>query len=84
MQENLHKKGKNDLVSFEYKYKIRTAIIAGFLFMLLSNKNAYKILDIILNIFTNKINIFSDEDCSPHIIGIIIMSFIIAIIVFMV
>lgn len=78
------KKYKNDLGHFQYRNKFRTALTAGVLFILLSNHNAYKILDIIVNIFTNKLNILSEDDCNPHIIGTLLMTIIVTIIVFMV
>jgi len=84
MTEYQQKKKGVELGHFEYRYKIRTAMIAGILFVLLSHRTAYKILDILIGVFTNKLNILADDDCNPHIIGNIIMSLIVTIIVFMV
>lgn len=69
------------LDDFHYSRKIKLAVIASVLFLLLSNKVAYKILDIILNVFTNNVKVIDDNEC-PQIIGIMIMSLIIGIVIF--
>lgn len=66
---------------FHYSRKIKLGVIAALLFLLLSNKVAYKILDIVLNVFTNNVRVIDENEC-PQIIGIMIMSLIIGIIIF--
>lgn len=69
------------LDDFQYSRKIKLGVIAAVLFLILSNKVAYKILDIILNVFTNNIKVIDDNEC-PQIIGTMIMSIIVGIVIF--
>ena len=66
---------------FQYSRKIKLGVIAALLFLLLSNKVAYKILDIVINVFTNNVRVIDENEC-PQIMGIMIMSFIVGIIIF--
>ena len=69
------------LDDFEYKSKIRSSIISAILFMILSNKVSYKILDIITSSISQSISVIDDEE-NPLFLGTIIMAVVIAIIVF--
>lgn len=70
-------------VYFQYKLKLRTAIIGFLLFLLLSSINAYKILNIIFkSIFNIKNTEILDEKNEPSLLGKIIMGIIIFIILF--
>lgn len=69
------------LEDFQYSRKLKLGIIASVLFLLLSNKVAYKILDIIVNVFTYNIRVIDDNEC-PQIIGTMIMSIIIGVFIF--
>lgn len=76
------KKSKNLEADFEYKNKFKSAIYVFILFIILSNKVAYKILDLIIKVFSNKIEII-DECETPLFLGILIMAFLFAIIIFL-
>lgn len=69
------------LEEFQYSRKIKLGVIASLLFLILSNKVAYKILDIIVNVFTNNVRVIDDNEC-PQILGTMIMSVIIGIVIF--
>lgn len=70
-------------VYFQYKLKLRTAIIGFVLFLLLSSINAYKILNIIFkSIFNIKNTEILDDKNEPSLLGKIIMGIIIFIILF--
>ena len=51
---------RND--TFQYKNKIKAAVIVFILFILLSHKVAFKILDLILKVFSNNVNILDDDE----------------------
>lgn len=74
------KESINDL-DFQYKNKFKSAVYVFLLFILLSNKTAYKILDIIIKVFSSNIDIIDDCE-SPLFVGIFIMAFIMALIIF--
>lgn len=76
-QNGEHKK----IEDFQYSRKIKLGVIAALLFLLLSNKVAYKILDIVINVFTNNVRVIDDNEC-PQIMGTMIMSLIVGIIIF--
>ena len=69
------------LEEFQYSRKLKLGVIASILFLLLSNKVAYKILDIIVNVFTNNVKVIDDYEC-PQVIGTIIMSIIVGVVIF--
>jgi hypothetical protein len=71
-------KEKKQLPKFLYGMKIKTAIYAFFLFMLLSTQTAFNILDMIFN---NYIKLLNDKN-EPTILSRIIMSFILAFLLF--
>jgi hypothetical protein len=66
----------------QYINKFKTAIYATILFIILSLPTAYKILDMLIKIFTNKIDIIDDECDSPLPLGRGIMALLIGILVF--
>jgi hypothetical protein len=70
-----------ELDDFQYSRKIKSGVIAALLFLILSNKVSYKILDIIINVFANNMSVIDDNEC-PQIIGTVIMSAIIGFVIF--
>jgi hypothetical protein len=66
---------------FQYVNKFKSALYVFILFIILSHKVAYKVLDIILKVFTNNIEVIDNNE-NPMILGTIIMSFILAFIIF--
>ena len=76
MIENNNKKDK--LPKFLYYLKLRSAIIAFVFFLLLSSEYAYQFLDMIFN---NSL-VLLNEKKEPSFLGKIIMSLILAIIIF--
>lgn len=72
-------KENNNNISFIYKFKI--AIYCFILFILLSNKNTYKILDIIIKIFRRDTNDIIDEKGEPLIFGICISGLIFSLLI---
>lgn len=68
------KENNNTIISFVYKFKI--AFYCFILFILLSNKNTYKILDIIIKTFRRDTNDIIDENGEPLIFGICIVGLI--------
>lgn len=75
-------KQKNEDDSFQYKNKIKSGLYAFVLFSILSQKVSYKILDLIVKVFSNKIEVV-DENENPLFLGIIIMSSICGLTIFM-
>ena len=74
---------KSEKSSFSiYITKLKTAIYAFVLFLILSSTSAYRILDIILKLITPNIEII-DEDCGePALLGRVIMGSMMSIILF--
>ena len=70
-----------DHQSFQYTNKIKSALYAFILFIILSHKVAYKVLDLILKVFTSKIEIINDEE-NPQLLGTLIMAFIVGLVIF--
>ena len=68
--------------SFQYVSKLRSALLASVLFLILSNQVSYKVLDVIFSSFSNNQHIL-DEDNNVTFIGNFTMAFIIAIVVFL-
>ena len=69
---------KKKLPDFEYKMKLKAAIIGAVFYLLLSTQTAFKIMGIIFN---NSLKLLNDKN-EPSILARIIMAFIIAIILF--
>jgi hypothetical protein len=65
---------------FQYKTKLRIAIIGFILYLLLSTTTSFKILNLIIDQFIN-IKIINEQN-EPLILGKFIMAFIIALILF--
>jgi hypothetical protein len=78
MNKNKEKENKKELPEFLYAMKIKTAIYAFVLYLLLSNNTAFKILNMIFN---NTIVLINDKN-EPSILARFIMAFIIAAILF--
>jgi len=76
-----YKKEKEDKLPFLYVFKMKTAIYCFILFILLSNKTAYNILNMILTTFFNRIDILNDKN-EPTSLAIFIMAILFAIIIF--
>lgn len=78
-QQNMQK--NNDLVNFSYTNKFRTAVYGFFLFLILSQKISYKIINMIISLFTQRTDIINDND-EPLPLGLFINAFILAIFLF--
>jgi len=80
MNKNKEKENKKEkeLPEFLYVMKLKTAIYAFVLYLLLSNNTAFKILNMIFN---NSIVLINDKN-EPSILARFIMAFIIAAILF--
>jgi hypothetical protein len=72
-------KENDNVITFVYKFKI--ALYCFILFILLSNKNTYKILDIIIRIFRKDTNDIINENGDPLIFGVCISGLIFAILI---
>lgn len=72
-------KENDNSITFVYKFKI--ALYCFILFILLSNKNTYKILDIIIRIFRKDTNDIINENGDPLIFGVCISGLIFAILI---
>jgi hypothetical protein len=70
-----------DTGKFQYVNKFKSALYAAILFVVLSHKVAYKVLDLIIKVFISSIEVI-DGDENPQILGTIIMSLIIGIFIF--
>jgi hypothetical protein len=66
----------------KYINKFKTAIYASILFAILSLPTAYKILDMIVRMFSNKVEIYDEECESPLALGRAFMALLIGIIIF--
>ena len=62
--------------SFQYGSKFKSGVYAALLFLLLSQKVSYKILDLIMKVFSNRIDVIDEMD-NPHFIGTLIMAVVI-------
>lgn len=67
--------------NFQYMNKFKSAVYASVLFIILSHKVSYKVLDLILKVFINNIEII-DENENPQILGTLIFAVLIALIIF--
>ena len=80
--KNVKKPSENYYMEdFQYVRKLRSAVYVFILFSILSQKVAYKILDIIFKVFSNTIDI-TDENENPTFVGTIAMATICAFIIF--
>ena len=77
-KKNVKKKENN--ISYIYKFKI--ALYSFILFIILSNKNTYKILDIIIKIFRKTTNDIIDENGNPQILGTGLIALLFALLIF--
>lgn len=66
---------------FQYVSKFKSAVYASLLFVLLSHRVAYKVLDLIIKVFTNNLEVI-DENENPLILGTLIFAVIIAAVIF--
>jgi|TARA_Y100000389_G_C17455040_1_gene517558 hypothetical protein len=78
-RENNTKDNKKSNNNYIHKFKI--AIYCIILFIILSNKNSYKILDIIIKLFRKDTNDIINDDGNPQIFGTFIMALIFAFII---
>jgi len=74
-------KEERSVESFQYVNKFRSALLAAVLFVVLSQQLSYKVLDVIFSSVSNNQHII-DEDNNISFIGILIMSCLMALIVF--
>lgn len=81
-QKDLQKPKDTNKVYNEYSTKFRSAIYAAILFILLSHRVSYKILDIILKMFTSRLEAIDEEE-NPVLMGTIIMAGLIGLIIFL-
>jgi hypothetical protein len=82
VEKELTKPKETRKVYNEYSTKFRSAIYGAILFILLSHRVSYKILDIILKLFTSRLDAV-DEDENPILVGTIIMAGVIGLIIFL-
>lgn len=69
------------MAEFQYINKFKSAAYAFVLFILLSHKVAYKILDLIIKVFTNSVEVI-DEMENPMMLGTLVMAVIMSLIIF--
>ena len=70
------------LQDFQYKNKLRSGIISFILFLVLSNKVSYKVLNVILSAFNNSIQVIDDDE-NPLMLGTVILGIIFGLIIFL-
>jgi hypothetical protein len=78
---NIYNKANYDNIVDNYTNKFKTAIYVFILFVLLSHQVAYKVLDMIVKVFTNNIEI-TNEYGEPMPLGILIMGSIVSFMTF--
>lgn len=81
IEKNVGESKKKNLGDFQYMHKLRSAVCAFILFIVLSNKVAYKVLDLIAKVFSNNLHIIDDQE-NPQFMGTFIMAVIIAFVIF--
>lgn len=81
LEKDSHKEKKENDNSITFVYKFKIAIYCFILFILLSNKNTYKILDIIIRIFRKDTKDIINENGDPLIFGVCISGLIFAILI---
>ena len=74
-------KQEKTVESFQYVNKFRSALLSAVLFVVLSQQLSYKVLDVIFSSVLNNQHVI-DEDNNISFIGILTMSCIVALIVF--
>ena len=82
MQEQPLQKKSVEKQEFQYVNKFKSAIYTFVLFIILSHKVAYKVLDLIIKVFTHNIEVI-DENDNPMILGTLIMAVLFALIIFL-
>lgn len=80
INDEMQKKLK-EMPSFPYTAKFKTSVYAFILFIVLSHKVFYKIINIIFGIFTSRNDIIN-HDGDPMPLGVFINAFIMAILLF--
>jgi hypothetical protein len=75
------KKNKNELDNFSYISKFKTAVYGFFLFIILSQKITYKVINMIINAFIHNNDIINDNE-EPLPLGLFINACILALILF--
>lgn len=78
---NIYNKPNYDNFVDNYTNKFKTSVYVFILFILLSHQVAYKILDMIIKIFSKNIEI-TNEYGEPMPLGILIMGLIISLVIF--
>lgn len=73
---------KEESVFNIYVSKFKTSIYCFILFLLLSSTSAYKILDIVLKIFSKNLEVLEDDCAEPSLLGRVIMSAILSLVIF--
>ena len=81
LEKESRKEIKEDNNNITYIYKFKIAIYCFILFIILSNKNSYKILDIIIKTFRQDSSDIINENGKPQLFGIIIMGIIFSILI---
>lgn len=83
IEKKIYKNNDNDKNKFNnnipFFKKLKIAIYCFILFIILSNKNSYKILDIIIKIFRENSDDIINDSGKPQLLGIIIMGLIFSI-----
>lgn len=69
---------------FHYSYKFRYAFISMILFFVLSQNVSYQILNLVVQSFSNNIDVMNAENNSPSILGILVMTVLLGVIMFLV
>ena len=72
---------KNDTNKINYIYKFKISLYCIILFIILSNKNTYKIIDLVVKIFRKDTNDIIDDYGNPLILGTGISALIFALII---
>lgn len=80
-KNNKKKDTNNNNNNIPFIKKIKIAIYCFILFIILSNKNSYKILDIIIKTFRQDSSDIINENGKPQLFGIIIMGIIFSILI---
>lgn len=83
-QPTVKKEREKAMDDFHYSYKFRYAFISMILFFVLSQNVSYQILNLIVQTISNNIEVMNTDNNSPSILGILIMTAILGVIVFLV
>lgn len=79
-KESINNKSDNSS-NITYIHKFRISLYCFILFILLSNRNTYKILDIIIKIFRKDTNDIINETGEPLLFGVCISGLIFALLI---